>query len=225
VGETALTVAVLAFFGFRLASGAQFAASTEGRRRVGEIARGIRWRHVWPVPIVWMAVVAVALALLEVPGLSWGWWSALGGQGNPIIGGTDRATGTVFEWLIPLVFLTLLVPALPLFAMREEEIFRQGAQHWSNWKRLGKATVFGLVHAVVGIPIGVAFALTMAGDAIRARGLTRERASPHGVQRVHCGPGVCGRRMERVQLNVTASWRDCASRTPPGDHTSPSSST
>jgi hypothetical protein len=163
VGETALTVAVLAFFGFRLASGAQFAASTEGRRRVGEIARGIRWRHIWPVPIVWMVVVAVALALLEVPGLSWGWWSALGGQGNPIIGGTDRAAGTVFEWLIPLVFLTLLVPALPLFAMREEEIFRQGAEHWSNWKRLGKATVFGLVHAVVGIPIGVALALTIGG--------------------------------------------------------------
>jgi hypothetical protein len=163
VGETALTVAVLAFFGFRLATGAQFAASSEGRRRVGDIARGIRWRHIWPVPIVWTAVLAVALTLLQVPGLSWGWWSSLGGQGNPIIGGTDRATGTVFEWLIPLVFLTLLVPALPLFAMREEEIFRRGAQHWSNWKRLGKATVFGLVHAVVGIPIAVALALTIGG--------------------------------------------------------------
>lgn len=163
MGETVLTVAVLAFFGFRLASGAQFATSTAGRRHVVDIARGLRWRHVWPVPIVWALVVAVALALLQVPGLSWGWWSAMGGQGNPIIGGTDRASGTVFEWLIPLVFLTLLVPALPLFALREEEIFRRGAQSWTNARRLGKATVFGLVHAVVGIPIGVALALTIGG--------------------------------------------------------------
>ena len=36
--------------------------------------------------------------------------------------------GTTLEWLIPLVFIVLLIPALPLFALREEELFRLGAE-------------------------------------------------------------------------------------------------
>jgi hypothetical protein len=69
----------------------------------------------------------------------------------------------VFEWLIPVVFLTLLVPALPLFAEAEERMFRLGSEHRTRWGRLGKAVQFGLIHALIGISIGAALGLSVGG--------------------------------------------------------------
>src|SRR5690242_7043107 len=121
------TVAVLAFVGVRIAGGTRIALTGRRRRRVVEIVRGLRPAHfLLAVPAIAGVIVAVSV-LLEVPGLDWGWWTALGGFGNPVTGGTDRTTGTPFEWLVPLVFLVMLVPALPLFAEAEERIFRLGA--------------------------------------------------------------------------------------------------
>jgi hypothetical protein len=158
-----LTVAVLGFFGVRLVGAARVSlrppASTFARR----IVRGIRWRHVWPVPFVLTAVVLVAYALLAIPVMRFGWWAALGGIGNPVTGGTEQTRGTALEWLVPLVFVALLAPSLPLFAHREEELFRRGCETWSTPKRIAKALLFGAVHAVIGIPIGFALALSVGG--------------------------------------------------------------
>jgi hypothetical protein len=161
--NTVLTVGVLGFVGLRLASGVRYARTSNGRLLVGEIVRGIRWRHVWPVPFVLTGVVAVATPLLAVPGLDWGWWSALGGNGNPVFGSSTATSGSVWEWLIPLAFVCLLVPALPLFAHAEEVMFRRGAEAWSGRRRALKLVQFGLVHAMIGIPIGVALALSVGG--------------------------------------------------------------
>jgi hypothetical protein len=119
---------------------------------------------VWPLPLVLAGVIAVASALVQIPGLDWGWWTSLGGQGNPITGSTDQTTGTALEWIIPLVFLLLVIPALPLFALAEERIFRLGAEDWSWSKRAWKTLAFGMIHALIGIPIGVALALTVSGS-------------------------------------------------------------
>ncbi|MCU1390756.1 MAG: hypothetical protein JWL72_4094, partial [Ilumatobacteraceae bacterium] len=108
-------------------------------------------------------VIAVATTLLRVPGLNWGWWSALGGEGNPVFGSNDSTVGTVWEWLVPAVFLILLVPALPLFAFAEEQMFRRGAEHWSRGRRAVRVVQFGLVHTLIGIPIGTAIALSVGG--------------------------------------------------------------
>jgi hypothetical protein len=115
------------------------------------------------VPILLSLVVAVATALVALPGLSWGWWAALGGDGNPVFASSDSTTGTVLEWLIPLTFMALLFPALPLFAFAEERAFRAGAEHWSFGRRVFKTVQFGLVHALIGIPIGAALALSIGG--------------------------------------------------------------
>jgi hypothetical protein len=158
-----LTVAVLAFVGVRIASGTRFALTGAGRGRVGIIVRGLRVQHfIPPIPVLCLVVLAV-IVLLQIPLLDFGWWSALGGVGNPVTGNTDRTAGTALAWLIPLCFIVLLVPALPLFAEAEERMFRFGSEVRSQWQRFLKGIQFGLIHALIGIPIGAALALSIGG--------------------------------------------------------------
>ena len=42
-------------------------------------------------------------------------------------------------------------------------MFRTGAEHWSTARRVLKVVQFGLIHAVIGIPIGAALALSVGG--------------------------------------------------------------
>jgi hypothetical protein len=161
--STVLTVAVLGFVGVRLATGFQRARTGEGRALVRTIFGKLRWRHFWPVPFVLACVLVVSFALIQLPVLSWGWWTALGGEGNPVTGGSTQTRGTAFEWAIPIAFLVLLLPALPLFALAEERMFRMGAENWSWRRRVRRTVEFGLIHAVIGIPIGIALALSCGG--------------------------------------------------------------
>lgn len=159
-----LTGVILVLVAVRVGGVTRRVISTrEIRQRSWDIARGIRFRHVLPVPLVLAAVLAVVNVLWLVPPLRWGWWTAIGGIGNPVMGATSHTEGTTLAWLIPLVFVILLIPALPLFAEAEERRFRMGAEHWSMRKRIGRGIVFGSVHAIVGIPIAVALALSVGG--------------------------------------------------------------
>ncbi len=158
-----LTVVVMGYIGSRLIVGIRRVAHPAMRDHVIEIVRGLRLRHFLMAPVVLTLVVVAASLFLLIPPLRFGWWTAIGGLGNPVIGATDRTAGTPLEWIIPAVFLTLLLPALPLFAEREEQMFREGAEHWSTGRRVERGLQFGLVHALVGIPIGVALALSVGG--------------------------------------------------------------
>jgi hypothetical protein len=161
--SNALSLLVLAVVGLRLVQAVTLSRSDRGRSLSKEVWTRIRWRHIWPVPFVLGGVLLVAIPLLMVPPLRWGWWSALGGDGNPIFGSSSTTSGTPLEWAIPLVFMLLVVLALPLFANAEERMFRSGAQHWSKPRRVSKVVQFGAIHALVGIPIGVALALSVGG--------------------------------------------------------------
>lgn len=157
------TLAVLAFIGVRIAGGTRVALSGRGRGQVIRIVRGLRAHHfLLAIPAFVLTAIAVIL-LVQFPILDWGWWTALGGLGNPVTGGTERTTGTPLEWLVPLVFVTLLIPALPLFAEAEERMFRLGVERRSRWGRLRRSVEFGLVHAIIGIPIGAALGLSVGG--------------------------------------------------------------
>jgi hypothetical protein len=158
-----VTIAVLGFFAVRLVTAARRALRAGGRARTATIVRGLKPRHFALAPVAFAGVVVALVALLQIPVMRFGWWTAIGGLGNPVTGTTDRTAGTPLEWIIPVVFLTLLVPALPLFAEAEERIFRAGSEWRSFWGRAGKGLQFGLVHAIVGIPIGVALALSVGG--------------------------------------------------------------
>jgi hypothetical protein len=158
-----LTVAVLGYVGSRLVAGARVALRSEARTHIALIVRGVRARHILLAPVVLVVLYGVLTVLWLVPPLRWGWWTAIGGQGNPVIGMTDRTSGSPLEWIVPTVFLVLLAPALPLFAEREEQMFRLGAEDWSLWRRIRRGVEFGLVHALIGIPIAVALALSVGG--------------------------------------------------------------
>jgi hypothetical protein len=157
-----LTFVVLAFVGFRIFSGARLLRRRDIRDHVVDILRGLRTRHFALAVPVLIVVLVVATVLIQIPGLSWGWWSAIGGVGTPALGVSKNSHGPL-EWIIPALFVVMLVPALPLFAESEERMFRAGAQHRSNWRRARRAVEFGLVHAIIGIPIGVALALSCGG--------------------------------------------------------------
>jgi hypothetical protein len=159
-----LTLAALAFFGGRLAVNAGRAArSTDARQRTLVIARGLRLHHLLLAPLVMTGVLITAGVLYQIKPLQFGWWTALGGTGNIITGSTTRTHGTTLEWIVPAFFLSLVFPLLPLFAAREEEMFRLGAENWSTGHRIRRGLEFGLIHLIMGIPIAVALALSVGG--------------------------------------------------------------
>lgn len=184
-----LAAAVLVYVGARLVE-----ATRESFRRRDEVATlltGLRLRHfALSLPLL-AAVLATSLLLVQLPVLSFGWWSALGGEGNPVFGTTESTSGTVLEWLVPVVFLVLVAAALPLLVSREEWMFRRGAEHRSSTKNALRSVLFGLAHAVIGIPIGVALALSLGGFAFTAaylrtyRATGSEHAALHESGRLH----------------------------------------
>jgi hypothetical protein len=155
-----LTVAVLAVVGLRLFEAAR--SSIEAHGRTLSIVRGLRWRHfAGAIPVV-LLIVPTAWVLIQLPVLSFGWWTMIGGQGNPVVGVTDKDYGIV-SVVIPLFFIGLLIVGLPLLVAREEWLFRRGAERRGTVANVGRSVLFGLAHAVVGIPIGAALALSIGG--------------------------------------------------------------
>lgn len=156
-----LTLAVLAFVGFRLVDAVRL--SFAERSHVWQVVAGLRPRHFLGALPVLLAVFATAIFLFQVPGMTFGWWTAIGGQGNPVFGtGRPEAVGPL-EVVLPVVFGVLLVLGLPLLVEGEEWVFRRGAERRSRARNLWWAVLFGLVHAVVGVPIGAALALSIGG--------------------------------------------------------------
>ncbi len=173
-----LALAVLAVVGLRLVEAAR--TSVTAHRKAMVVVRGLEVRHfVAALPALAM-IVLLALVLIQIPVLSFGWWQAIGGVGNPAVGLTEQDLGALGV-LIPAFFIGLLVIALPLLVAREEWVFRRGAERRGPTANLGRAVLFGLAHAVIGIPIGAALALSVGGIYLTAcylRGWSETRSQP-----------------------------------------------
>lgn len=109
--------------------------------------------------------VAVGLTLvMYVPGLKYGWLHLfVSGGGNALIAPVTDASSSDYTLLrlVPIAFCLAFLVAIPFLAKVEEEMFRQGHTEWKSiwWQ----STKFGLVHCIVGIPIGFGIALIMSG--------------------------------------------------------------
>jgi hypothetical protein len=155
-----LTVAVLAVVGVRLVEAAR--SSVEARDKTLSVVRGLRWRHFVRALGIVVLIVPTAWVLIQLPVLSFGWWSMIGGEGNPVVGVTERDYGIV-SVVVPLFFTGLLIVGLPLLVSREEWVFRRGAERRGTVDNVARSVLFGLAHAVVGIPLGAALALSIGG--------------------------------------------------------------
>lgn len=62
---------------------------------------------------------------------------------------------------VPAFFLFAFLFSLPFMARLEENIFRRGCHTWGKMFR--QSIFFGLMHIIIGIPIGVAIALIIPG--------------------------------------------------------------
>ena len=68
-----------------------------------------------------LVVLPVAgVLILGVPGMAWGWWSAIGGEGNPVLAQSSSAESLGVSVVLVPVFLALLVVSLPLLVESEE---------------------------------------------------------------------------------------------------------
>lgn len=171
-----LALAVLTVVGIRLVEAAR--SSVTARRKSMVVVRGLLPRHFGAALPVLLMIVLLALILIQLPVLSFGWWQTIGGVGNPVVGITENDLG-ILNILIPAFFLGLLVVSLPLLVAREEWTFRRGAERRGPTRNLARAVVFGLAHAVIGIPIGAALALSIGGIYLTAsylRGWTETRS-------------------------------------------------
>lgn len=134
-----------------------FAMTAYNHRESLSAYKRIRWLLMVQCLLVIFGVVAVATILmfwLPTP-MSWSWLNLLGSGGANLntVGATIPYYGFVFCFLFFL--------ALPELARTEEEMFREGTTSWSN--AFKRSTIFGLIHMLVGVPLGVAIALIGAG--------------------------------------------------------------
>lgn len=134
-------------------------------RRQLVVLRGVRLRHL-ALGARSLATVIVIAALLLAPDtpLRLGWWHLIGGSGSLLVGASPDAggiSGTAQFLMVACVSLLLL--QLPRLALAEEREFRRGAEKRSRVTNAVWAMKFGLVHLLIGIPIGAAVALGAAG--------------------------------------------------------------
>ena len=167
--------------GLRLVTGLRaLAQRPRAARSSCAIVSGIAWRHVWPVPLVLAAVlVAVASVLMQVPGLDWGWWSAFGGDGNPVFGSTDLDRRHGVGVGCPARVHRAADPRPAAVRLRRGAAVPHAAPSGGTgggaWSR---CVQFGLVHALIGIPIGAALALSSAAPTSCGRTCARYRWIP-----------------------------------------------
>mgnify|MGYP001806305597 FL=1 len=125
--------------------------------------RGWKWIGAIPVTLVLMFItLSFGLVLMQIgrPIRDWSWLMLLQTPGERVEGQNLMTSGLRIPWFA-LPFLILLGLNVPRLAKREERAFRQGTRTLPE--ALGRSVHFGLIHCIVGVPIGIGLALTIPG--------------------------------------------------------------
>jgi hypothetical protein len=103
-----------------------------------------------------LAVMTCGTALMVfVPASQWSWLSMFGG---------DAQNANLAPMRVPWLawaFIPMLLLKLPTAALWEERLFRGGTASWGEGA--ARSLAFGLVHCLVGVPLGIGLALALAG--------------------------------------------------------------
>jgi hypothetical protein len=145
------------------------------RRLAVTVWRRIRPRHVAGSLVLLTAVLATAVALLElVPVTSFGLGTLIGLTGNAVFAPIEEATargsaanggagiGQALTWGT-VAFLVGLLTLFPWLAYVEERVFREGLERADRPHRLWAALRFGLAHLIMLVPVAAALAIGIAG--------------------------------------------------------------
>lgn len=137
------------------------------RKNIGfsiKVWKAIRFRMVLENVGVIILVATSAYLLHSVSFLSYGWMNLMYEEGGSIIGSpmleAEQSKSLLIQAL-PIIFLVLLISVLPFLAHIEEKIFRKGVFTWKGI--IIRSVVFGLVHCIMGISIGVGLGISVAG--------------------------------------------------------------
>ena len=118
------------------------------------------------VLVIATMIVAYVSFVTLAPCLKWSWFSLFSkrdqetGKKEPCEGRNIHLIPAQIKYF-GLVFLALLAINLPQFALTEEEWFRAGTVSWVHGVAL--SFLFGMVHCIVGVPLGAGIAITIAG--------------------------------------------------------------
>ena len=108
---------------------------------------------------VQVIVVVVAMYLVQFPVLDWNWWRLIDTGASAY--GTNASLAWITIPFIAPIFIVLLAITMPVFALTEEVIFRDGTLNWTS--AIWRSIAFGLIHCTVGVSIGIGLALSIAG--------------------------------------------------------------
>ncbi len=147
---------------------------TTHNRRLFRVTFGIGWKKLLAYGLLNLPVLVIVLgtgwilmdwkgfALPKIgPFFSFSWLQLLATPDHPTAGGNLAVAGVTKIPILGLGFLVLLFLNLPRLARYEEDAFRRGTKNWLDgaWRSLK----FGLVHCLVGVPIGFGLALGLGG--------------------------------------------------------------
>ena len=124
---------------------------------------------------IWMVAQNLAIIVVVVsaffvltklhPVFKWSWFSLFQTREDEVAGkepeGTNINIMPMHIKYFGLVFALLLMVNLPSLAMTEEKWFRAGTENWLDGLYI--SFLFGMVHCLVGVPVGAGVAITLGG--------------------------------------------------------------
>lgn len=147
---------------------------------------------VFEIPILLLVTALIAIGLIKFfPLLGWGWGRLIFGTTANIIVAPILSSATSSSLLMKVpgfIAMFLLLSAMPFFVWVEEIDFRKGH---IEWKPICIQSIkFGLIHLIMGIPIGMGLALSIPGFVFACKyrkaylsleGLTEHEREDHAV--------------------------------------------
>ena len=120
------------------------------------------WSIFFQSVLVAGGTLMISLFLVRIPIFSKGWTHLFFKKGGSIMTSFIQLESISFSYVLTaLTILILFILIIPHFALLEELAFRKGKL--SIPKRIVSSIIFGLVHMIMGIPLGASIALMFTG--------------------------------------------------------------